>query len=121
MKNKISGRSVSERNMEITITVTYGQIILIFLLTFSGLIVGKGIFKYLDRPPERRLFMNPHREDITDEKIKSEVKTLGKMYRKMPQEQRKLIAYVLELLKRDLHNELRIIAEERKAEKDVRF
>lgn len=103
-----------------TITITYGQIILIFILTFSGVIAGKAISKYLDRPPTRRIFMNPQREDITDEKIKSEVKSLGKMYRKMPAEQRKLVAYVLELLKRDLHNQLRIMAEERKIEKNVR-
>ena len=107
--------------MNIEITITYGQIILIFILTFSGVIAGKAICIYLDREPKKRLFMNPHREDITDEKIKSEMKSLGKMYRKMQPEQRKLIAYVLELLKRDLHNQLRIIAEERKAEKDVRF
>lgn len=102
--------------MEITVTITYSQIILIFILIFSGVIAGKAISKYFDRPPERRIFMNPQREDITDEKIKSEMKGFAKMYRKMPPEHRKLIAYVLELIKTDLHRQSRILAEERKAE-----
>lgn len=103
--------------MNISITIIYGQIILIFLLTFSGLIAGKAIRKY--RQPKN--FMNPEREEITDEMIRQQVKTLGKVWKKLLPEHRKPVAYVLEILRRDINYQLGITAAERKALKDARL
>ncbi len=62
--------------------------------------------------------MNPEGEEITDEIIRQQLKTLGRMWKKLLPEHRALIAYVLELLRRDINYQLGITAVEKKARKE---
>jgi hypothetical protein len=95
------------------ITLTFAELLLIILI--APFVWNKALDFVWYRKSKNQSYMNPEREEITDEMIVRQMKTLGKMFRKMPPEHRAPVAYVLELLRRDINYQLGFFAAERKA------